>query len=386
MSLSLKDPPKGKRKKNFLGLKLGSGSAASTSSEFSPETTTFASSITHEKLPSDEPNKSDNSANDISTNLAECSLNEHVRSEKSEVEKFKTETLESFSSAHDDIQIEDIQVLEQIGHGVSGVVEKIIHKPSGVIMARKIIHLELNPSVRKQITTELKVLHDCKSDFVVQYCGSVFLDQDLSIFMEYMDAGSLDATYKRAGVIPEEILAKITCNVLMALYELREKHKIIHRDIKPSNILINSQGQIKVCDFGVSGQLVNSIANTFVGTRSYMAPERLLGGPYAVQSDIWSLGLSIMEMAIGRFPIPPVPEGEQPPAVSIFELLEYVVKDPPPTLPEHFSENFQDFIHWCLIKDAAKRPTDRDLLNHPWIVASHSIDVNVAEWVCKTLT
>ncbi|KNC73887.1 hypothetical protein SARC_13554, partial [Sphaeroforma arctica JP610] len=55
-----------------------------------------------------------------------------------------------------------------------------------------------------------------------------------------------------------------------------------------------------VCDFGVSGQLVNSIANTFVGTRSYMAPERLLGGPYAVQSDIWSLGLSIMEMAIGR--------------------------------------------------------------------------------------
>jgi serine/threonine protein kinase len=92
---------------------------------------------------------------------------------------------------------------------------------------------------------------------------------------------------------------------LKGLRYLREKHQIIHRDVKPSNILVNSSGDIKICDFGVSGQLIDSMANSFVGTRSYMSPERLQGTNYSVQSDIWSLGLSLVEMALGMYPIPP---------------------------------------------------------------------------------
>merc|ERR1719210_1262953 len=118
-----------------------------------------------------------------------------------------------------------------------------------------------------------------------------------------MDGGSLDLILRKAGRIPEPILGTITIAVLKGLSYLREKHQIMHRDVKPSNILVNTCGEIKLCDFGVSGQLIDSMANSFVGTRSYMAPERLQGSHYSVQSDIWSLGLSLVEMSIGRYPV-----------------------------------------------------------------------------------
>ena len=143
--------------------------------------------------------------------------------------------------------------------------------------------------------------------------------------MEYMDGGSLDLVLKKAGKIPEPYSRKITYAVLRGLSYLREKHQIIHRDVKPSNILVNSQGEIKICDFGVSGQLIDSMANSFVGTRSYMSPERLQvwqveksaenrqkppisyvqGSQYSVASDLWSLGLSLLEISLGTYPIPP---------------------------------------------------------------------------------
>ena len=103
----------------------------------------------------------------------------------------------------------------------------------------------------------------------------LFSDGEINICMEYMDGGSLDLVLKKTGKIPEPYARKITAAVLRGLSYLREKHQIIHRDVKPSNILVNSQGEIKICDFGVSGQLIDSMANSFVGTRSYMSPERL---------------------------------------------------------------------------------------------------------------
>lgn len=170
-----------------------------------------------------------------------------------------------------DLGEHDFEKLGELGSGNGGVVMKVRHKSSGLIMARKLIHLEVKPAIKKQIIRELKVLHECNFAHIVGFYGAFYSDGEISICMEYMDAGSLDLILKKAGRIPENILGKITLAVLKGLSYLRDKHAIMHRDVKPSNILVNSNGEIKICDFGVSGQLIDSMANSFVGTRSYMS-------------------------------------------------------------------------------------------------------------------
>ncbi|XP_017485160.1 PREDICTED: dual specificity mitogen-activated protein kinase kinase dSOR1 isoform X2 [Rhagoletis zephyria] len=298
---------------------------------------------------------------------------------------------------------DDLEKLGELGSGNGGVVMKVRHIPTELIMARKLIHLEVKPAIKKQIIRELKVLHECNFPHIVGFYGAFYSDGEISICMEYMDGGSLDLILKRAGRIPESILGKITLAVLKGLSYLRDKHAIMHRDVKPSNILVNSSGEIKICDFGVSGQLIDSMANSFVGTRSYMSPERLQGTHYSVQSDIWSLGLSLVEMAIGMYPIPPPdsktleaifndnPEdGQQtvvePKVMAIFELLDYIVNEPPPRL-EHkiFTDDFKDFVDICLKKNPDERADLKTLLNHAWIRKAEVEEVDIAGWVCKTM-
>ncbi|KAK5639201.1 hypothetical protein RI129_011693 [Pyrocoelia pectoralis] len=298
---------------------------------------------------------------------------------------------------------DDFEKLGELGSGNGGVVMKVRHKSSRLIMARKLIHLEVKPAIKKQIIRELKVLHECNFTHIVGFYGAFYSDGEISICMEYMDAGSLDLILKKAGRIPENILAKITSAVLKGLSYLRDKHAIMHRDVKPSNILVNSCGDIKICDFGVSGQLIDSMANSFVGTRSYMSPERLQGTHYSVQSDIWSLGLSLVEMAIGMYPIPPpdtktistifgLHDGDSPShsngprAMAIFELLDYIVNEPPPKLPSgFFTSEFKDFVDHCLKKHPDERADLKTLMNHEWIRKSDSENVDIAGWVCRTM-
>lgn len=186
---------------------------------------------------------------------------------------------------------------------------------SGIIMAMKEIRLELDDAKFAAIIMELDVLHRCISPYIIDFYGAFFQEGAVYICMEFMDGGSIDKIYGNG--IPENVLRKITFATTMGLKALKDEHNIIHRDVKPTNILINTRGQVKICDFGVSGNLVASIAKTNIGCQSYMAPERISssnigmaganpgGGTYSVQSDIWSLGLTIIECAMGRYPYPP---------------------------------------------------------------------------------
>ncbi|KAK3363269.1 kinase-like domain-containing protein [Lasiosphaeria hispida] len=242
---------------------------------------------------------------------------------------------------------------------------------SGVVMAMKEIRLELDENKFTTILKELVILHECVSPYIIDFYGAFYQEGAVYMCIEYMDGGSIDKLY--AGGIPENVLRKITHATIMGLKTLKDDHNIIHRDVKPTNILVNTNGQVKICDFGVSGNLVASIAKTNIGCQSYMAPERISGGgmsavggavsgTYNVQSDIWSLGLTIIECAMGKYPYPPEVSS------TIFSQLSAIVEGDPPDLPsEGFSLVAHDFVRSCLNKIPTKRHTYPMLLSHPWI-------------------
>lgn len=178
------------------------------------------------------------------------------------------------------------------------------------------------------------------------------------------------------------MLGKIAEGVLQGLSYLHER-RIIHRDIKPQNILLDDNGQVKLCDFGVSGEVVDSLATTFTGTSYYMAPERIQGQPYTVTSDVWSLGLTLMEVAQQKFPF--LAEGHNP--LMPIELLTFIVNMPPPELhdePEEgikWSDSFRHFLRCCLEKDSKRRPSPRQMMSHPWMVGQSQKKVRMDKFV-----
>ncbi|KAK9464838.1 kinase-like domain-containing protein [Lipomyces arxii] len=282
------------------------------------------------------------------------------------------------------ISLNDLQVLEELGRGNYGTVSKVLHKPSNVIMAMKEIRLELDDSKFRQIIMELDVLHKCKSPYIIEFYGAFFVEGAVYICIEYMDGGSIDKLY--SGGVEEPILAKITESAVRGLKVLKDDHNIIHRDVKPTNILINTKGEVKLCDFGVSGNLVASIARTNIGCQSYMAPERIKSAnpedaiTYTVQSDIWSLGLTLIEIANGSYPYPPETYG------NVFSQLSAIVDGEPPTLPaDKFSHDAISFVKQCLNKDAVLRPTYAKLLAHPWLIKFRNVEIDSASWVKKAL-
>ncbi|KAJ3929373.1 MAG: ste7-like protein [Lentinula lateritia] len=297
---------------------------------------------------------------------------------------------------------DDLRNLAELGMGNGGSVMKVQHAPSGVIMAKKIVLIDAKPSIRKQILRELHIIHTCSSPYIVSSFGAFISEPNICICMEYMDKGSFDSIYKSIGrPIPICIVRQAAKRVLGGLVYLYEAMGVLHRDIKPSNILLNSEGQVKLCDFGVSGELENSVAKTFVGTSVYMSPERIQGSDYSVKSDVWSLGITLIELAHGCFPFADTEVDDTAPSatlspttharrsrrkskgvsvhggvgtLSILELMHHIVRELPPALitpsiphSKDFAGEAAQFVDHCLRKNPSERMSPKELLAMSWM-------------------
>ncbi|KAL5631342.1 hypothetical protein ACGC1H_007010 [Rhizoctonia solani] len=282
------------------------------------------------------------------------------------------------------INMSEFRLDEELGRGNYGTVKKVYHRPTNVVMAMKEIRLELDDAKLNAILMELDILHRAIAPEIVDFYGAFFIESCVYYCMEYMDAGSLD-TLNGVGV-PEDVLARITANMVRGLKFLKDELQIMHRDVKPTNVLVNMSGAIKLCDFGVSGQLERSLAKTNIGCQSYMAPERIKGeslnnlGTYTVSSDVWSLGLSIIELAVGAYPYPPETYS------NVFAQLTAIVHGPPPELPPgKYTSTAAEFVASCMIKEPTKRATYAELLDHPWLVADRDREVDMPGWVLSAV-
>lgn len=306
---------------------------------------------------------------------------------------------------------DSLTVIQQLGRGQYGIVEKVFHQASGCYFAVKRVALRPgDDNERTRLLMDVDILvkgTECKN--IIKFYGALLWEGDLWILMELMDC-SLDRFYRLAhrkvetqvnlvdnrkqlqsktpcshlyesvtlgncdlcNPIPEKVLGRIAADIVNALSYLYSI-KVIHRDIKPSNILINQIGIIKLCDFGISGYLVNSVARTYeAGCRPYMAPERI-DPPrdrtgYDIKSDVWSFGITMFEIATGRYPYYQ--------ARDFFEQLKSICTDAPPKLAKgQFSPTFEDFIGQCLRKDYQSRPKYDAIETHPFITLHKDLDI-----------
>ena len=250
-----------------------------------------------------------------------------------------------------------LQPAEIIGKGASGFVRRATHRDGRAVAIKDICISD--QARRRQIFNEISLLRAQNPDEVrhlVQYLGVRYLEGSIQIAMEYMDAGSLGDLLQRCGPLSQECMGTIFRQTLLALDELKERH-LVHRDLKPQNILLNLRGECKVSDFGCVAELQDSFGKcgTFVGTVPYMSPERIHGDEYSYASDIWSLGLSLVECALGHFPYARF--------AGYWGILQAVLHEPSPSLDKaRFCAELCDFTDYCLRKLPDERPSARTLL------------------------
>jgi len=283
----------------------------------------------------------------------------------------------------------ELDILNLLGEGSFGEVYKAQHKPTGAIVAVKVIaNASSSQSEEEKIKGEIDILSRCDSPYIVGYCECFIKPPtkkpgEMWIVMEYCEGGSMsDLLEANAGyLLPEDCIRAVCAAIVLGLEYLHGVANVCHRDIKCGNVLLTSDGHVKLADFGVSAELTNTVnkRKTVVGSPYWMAPEVIRESHYDGRADVWSLGITAIEMAEGA-----------PPHANLHPLRAIFVipTKPAPTLadPDNWSPEMLHFVRCCCQKDANQRHDSALLSQHPFVKqevialrAMHSDDLSTAD-------
>uniref|UniRef100_A0A452IJM0 non-specific serine/threonine protein kinase n=1 Tax=Gopherus agassizii TaxID=38772 RepID=A0A452IJM0_9SAUR len=258
------------------------------------------------------------------------------------------------------------EIVGELGDGAFGKVYKAKNKETGALAAAKVIEAKSDEELEDYMV-EIEILATCDHPYIVKLLGAFYHDSKLWIMIEFCPGGAVDAVMLELDRGLTEPQIQVICRqMLEALVYLHSK-KIIHRDLKAGNVLLTQDGDIKLADFGVSAKNIKTLQrrDSFIGTPYWMAPEVVMcetmkDTPYDYKADIWSLGITLIEMAQIE---PPHHE------LNPMRVLLKIAKSDPPTLncPSKWSPEFKDFLKTALDKNPETRPSAAQLLEHSFV-------------------
>lgn len=258
------------------------------------------------------------------------------------------------------------EIVGELGDGAFGKVYKAKNKETGALAAAKVIETKSEEELEDYIV-EIEVLATCDHPYIVKLLGAYYYDGKLWIMIEFCPGGAVDAIMLELDRGLTEPQIQVVCRQMLEALDFLHGKKIIHRDLKAGNVLMTLEGDIRLADFGVSAKNLKTLQkrDSFIGTPYWMAPEVVLcetmkDAPYDYKADIWSLGITMIEMAQIE---PPHHE------LNPMRVLLKIAKSDPPTLltPSKWSVEFRDFLKIALDKNPETRPSAAQLLQHPFV-------------------
>ncbi|XP_047273584.1 serine/threonine-protein kinase 10 isoform X2 [Homo sapiens] len=258
------------------------------------------------------------------------------------------------------------EIVGELGDGAFGKVYKAKNKETGALAAAKVIETKSEEELEDYIV-EIEILATCDHPYIVKLLGAYYHDGKLWIMIEFCPGGAVDAIMLELDRGLTEPQIQVVCRQMLEALNFLHSKRIIHRDLKAGNVLMTLEGDIRLADFGVSAKNLKTLQkrDSFIGTPYWMAPEVVMcetmkDTPYDYKADIWSLGITLIEMAQIE---PPHHE------LNPMRVLLKIAKSDPPTLltPSKWSVEFRDFLKIALDKNPETRPSAAQLLEHPFV-------------------
>ncbi|XP_008320594.1 STE20-like serine/threonine-protein kinase isoform X4 [Cynoglossus semilaevis] len=274
-----------------------------------------------------------------------------------------------YEHVHRDVNPEEIwDIIGELGDGAFGKVYKAQNKQNGTLAAAKVIDTKTEDELEDYMV-EIDILASCDHHHIVKLLDAFYFEDKLWILIEFCAGGAVDAIMLELERPLTEPQIRVVCRQTLEALSYLHESKVIHRDLKAGNILLSLDGEVKLADFGVSAKNTKTLQrrDSFIGTPYWMAPEVVMcetskDRPYDYKADIWSLGVTLIELA----QIEP-PNHEMNP----MRVLLKIAKSEPPTLmqPSRWSPEFSDFLRKALDKNVDNRWGCAQLLQHPFVTS-----------------